>query len=294
MESPGDAAPRKQPADLRNALTVDVEDYFQVSAFAGTISRQSWDDWPRRIERNMAILLELFAERGLQVTFFILGWIAERYPQMVRRIVDAGHELASHGYDHQRVTALDAKAFRVDVERAKGILEDCSGVRVIGYRAPSFSINERTPWAVDCLLETGHRYSSSLYPIAHDHYGAPRASRWPFQPRPGSGFLELPVATARIAGRNWPAAGGGYFRLLPYAISRWSLRRINQREVRPFIFYLHPWEIDPEQPRPAGLPARTRFRHYVNLSRTQRRLERLIEDFHWDRVDRVFLPEKPA
>lgn len=274
---------------LCNALSVDVEDYFQVSAFAGTIARESWDDWPQRIERNMDILLELFAEHGSRVTFFTLGWIAERYPQLVRRIVAGGHELASHGYDHQRVTGFDAESFRQDLARAKGILEDCGGVRVIGYRAPSFSIDERTPWAMDCLLETGHRYSSSLYPIAHDHYGSPRASRWPFQPRPGSGFLELPLATLRFAGRNWPAAGGGYFRLLPYGISRWSLRKINRGDGQPFIFYLHPWEIDPQQPRPPRINVKTRFRHYVNLHRMQSRLQRLLLDFHWGRIDRVFL-----
>lgn len=276
-------------AQLRNALTVDVEDYFQVSAFAGLIARESWDDWPQRIERNMDILLELFAEHDIQVTFFMLGWIAERYPQLVRRLVAGGHELASHGYDHQRVTGLDAESFRRDLVRAKGILEDCSGVRVIGYRAPSFSINERTPWAMDCLLETGHRYSSSLYPIAHDHYGSPQAPRWPFQPRPDREFLELPVATLRFAGRNWPAAGGGYFRLLPYGVSYWLLRKINRRDGRPFIFYLHPWEIDPKQPRPPKISAKTRFRHYVNLHRTQSRLQQLLLDFHWDRVDRIFL-----
>ncbi|MCO6441164.1 MAG: DUF3473 domain-containing protein [Nitrococcus mobilis] len=276
-------------ARLRNALSVDVEDYFQVSAFAGTVPRTSWDDRPARIERNMDILLELFAEHRAQVTFFTLGWIAERYPQLVRRMVAEGHELASHGYDHQRVTELDAGSFRRDLARAKGILEDCAGVRVIGYRAPSFSINERTPWAMDCLLETGHRYSSSLYPIAHDHYGSPQAPRWPFKPRPGREFLELPMATLRLAGRNWPAAGGGYFRLLPYAFSRWSLRRINRCDERPFIFYLHPWEIDPQQPRPSKISVKTRFRHYVNLHRMQSRLQRLLLDFQWDRIDRIFL-----
>lgn len=288
LESP-DVGKSPTATRLRNALTVDVEDYFQVSAFAGSIARESWDNWPQRIERNMDILLELFAEHGIQVTFFTLGWIAERYPYLVRRMVAGGHELASHGYNHQRVTELNAESFRRDLARAKGILEDCSGVRVIGYRAPSFSIDERTPWAMDCLLETGHRYSSSLYPIAHDHYGSPRAPRWPFQPLPGSGFLELPVATVRIVGRNWPAGGGGYFRLLPYGISHWSLRAINRRDGHPFIFYLHPWEIDPQQPRPPRISMKTRFRHYVNLHRMQARLHRLLQDFHWDRVDRIFL-----
>lgn len=285
---PGDGVVKK-PDFLRNALTVDVEDYFQVSAFSGAVARQSWDDWPRRVERNVDILLELFAEHDTHATFFTLGWIAERHRELIRRIVAGGHELASHGYDHQRVTALNTETFRQDLARAKGILEDCTGVAVSGYRAPSFSIDERTPWAMDCLLETGHRYSSSLYPIAHDHYGAPQAPRRPFQPRPGSGFLELPLATVRLAGRNWPAAGGGYFRLLPYGLSCWSLRKINHQEGQPFIFYFHPWEIDPQQPRPSGLGLKTRFRHYVNLRRMQPRVERLLVDFHWDRIDRIFL-----
>ncbi|HET8702093.1 MAG TPA: XrtA system polysaccharide deacetylase [Nitrococcus sp.] len=287
-ESPG-AVELEACTELRNALSVDVEDYFQVSAFASTIARGSWDEWPARIERNMDVLLGLFAEHGIRVTFFTLGWIAERYPQLVRRIVAGGHELASHGYDHQRVTGLDAESFRQDLARAKGILEDCGGVRVIGYRAPSFSIDEHTPWALDCLIETDHRYSSSLYPIAHDHYGSPQAPRWPFQPRPSSEFLELPVATLRFVGRNWPVAGGGYFRLFPYGISQWSLRRINRCDRRPFIFYLHPWEIDPQQPRLPKIGMKTRFRHYLNLHRMQPRLQRLLLDFHWDRIDRIFL-----
>lgn len=280
---------RKACEGLRNALTVDVEDYFQVSAFAATVSRASWDTWPTRIERNMDILLELFADHEVRATFFTLGWIAERYPDLVRRMVAGGHELASHGYDHRRVTELNADAFRQDLARAKGILEDRGGVRVIGYRAPSFSIDERTPWAMDCLLETGHRYSSSLYPIVHDHYGSPQAPRSPFKPRPGRDFLELPMATVRFAGRNWPAAGGGYFRLLPYRLSCWSLRRINRHDGQPFIFYMHPWEIDPRQPRPPRISMKTRFRHYLNLQRMQLRLQRLLQDFHWDRIDRIFL-----
>lgn len=276
-------------AALRNALTIDVEDYFQVSAFEGVIGRDDWERQPPRVDRNLGRLLDLFAAHGAHATFFTLGWVAERYPALVRRIVDEGHELASHGHDHRRVTSLDAAGFRADLQRAKAVLEDVGGTAVRGYRAPSFSIDASTPWAVDCLAETGHHYSSSLYPIRHDHYGAPDAPRWPHRPTGGHDLIELPVATVRLAGRNWPAGGGGYFRLLPYGVSRWTLRRINGHDGRPFIFYLHPWEIDPEQPRPAGLPARTRFRHYVNLSRTQRRLERLLADFCWDRVDRIFL-----
>jgi polysaccharide deacetylase family protein (PEP-CTERM system associated) len=271
---------------LTNALTVDVEDYFQVSALAPHIERASWDARPCRVERNVQRLLAMFDERGATATFFTLGWVAERYPQLVRDIVAGGHELASHGYGHLRATEQGQEEFRQDVLRAKGLLEDIGGQAVVGYRAPSFSIDTSNPWAFDVLLETGHRYSSSVYPVQHDHYGMPDAPRFPYDARPG--LLEIPLTTTRLFERNLPAGGGGYFRLAPYAISRWALRRVNRIDRRPAIFYFHPWELDPGQPRVAGTSLKTRFRHYVNLGRTEARLGRLLRDFRWGRVDQVF------
>jgi polysaccharide deacetylase family protein (PEP-CTERM system associated) len=274
------------PVGLVNALTVDVEDYFQVSALAPVIDRASWDGRECRVERNVDRLLALFSDRGVRATFFTLGWIAERHPQVVRRIVAAGHELASHGYGHLRCNEQGHAEFLADIRRAKQLLEDLSGARVLGYRAPSFSIGASNPWAFDALLEAGHRYSSSVYPVRHDHYGMPEAPRFAFDARPG--LREIPITTTRVLGRNLPAGGGGYFRLLPYAISRWALRRVNTIDRRAAIFYLHPWEIDPAQPRIPGTGLKTRFRHYVNLGRTKHRLERLLGDFRWGRVDEVF------
>jgi len=272
---------------IGNALTVDVEDYFQVSAFAGHVNRDDWGHLPCRVERNVDRILELLDSATAHATFFTLGWIAERYPNLIRRICAAGHEIASHGFAHFRATEQEPPAFLADLRLAKAVLEDVVGCEVIGYRAPSFSVNEANGWAFDCIKAAGYRYSSSLYPIRHDHYGAPNATRFAHEVLPG--LLELPVATVRILGNNLPAGGGGYFRLLPYAISRWSIRRINSVERRPAMFYFHPWEIDPEQPRIAGISAKTRFRHYVNLRRMEARIRRLLRDFHWDRVDRVFL-----
>ena len=278
-------APERSPA-LMNALTVDVEDYFQVSALAPHIDRASWDSLPCRVERNVQRLLELFEQRGARATFFTLGWIAERYPRLVRDIVAGGHELASHGYGHLRASEQGQEAFRADVTRAKALLEDIGGRAVAGYRAPSFSIDASNPWAFDILLETGHRYSSSVYPVQHDHYGMPDAPRFSYAARPG--FTEIPVTTTRLFQRNLPAGGGGYFRLAPYSLSRWALRRVNRVDEQPAIFYFHPWEIDPGQPRVAGTSLKTRFRHYVNLDKTEARLGRLLQDFRWGRVDDVF------
>lgn len=269
-----------------NALSVDVEDYFQVSALAPHIDRASWDSQPCRVERNVQRLLALFEKHGAQATFFTLGWVAERYPQLVRDIVAGGHELASHGHGHLRASEQTPEEFRQDLLRAKGVLEDIAGRPVIGYRAPSFSIGYGNPWAFDVLVETGHRYSSSVYPVKHDHYGMPDAPRFPYAARPG--FTEIPVTTTRMFGRNLPGGGGGYFRLLPYALSRWALRRVNRIDQRPAIFYFHPWEIDPEQPRVPGTSLKTRFRHYVNLDKTEGRLDRLLGDFRWGRVDEVY------
>jgi polysaccharide deacetylase family protein (PEP-CTERM system associated) len=268
-----------------NALTIDVEDYFQVSAFAPYIARSTWEARPCRVERNIERVLELLAENGVHATFFTLGWIAERYPDMVRRIVAGGHELASHGYEHERAGNLAADGFFADVALAKAVLEDISGSLVHGYRAPSFSIGEHNRWAYDCLAKAGYKYSSSVYPIRHDHYGSPDGSR--FAHMAHTDVLEVPIATARLFRTNVPAGGGGYFRLMPYPLSRWLLRRVNRYDAEPAIFYFHPWEIDPDQPRVEGVDAKTRFRHYVNLERTARRLGMLLKDFRWDRMDHV-------
>jgi polysaccharide deacetylase family protein (PEP-CTERM system associated) len=269
-----------------NALTIDVEDYFQVSALAPRIDRGRWDSMPCRVERNLDRLLELLDEKRARATFFTLGWIAERYPQAVRRIVDGGHELASHGYGHLRASEQTPEELRSDVLRCKQILEDISGVIVLGYRAPSFSIGRGNLWAFDVIAEAGYKYSSSVYPVRHDHYGMPDAPRFPYQVR--AGLIEVPITTAQMLGRNLPAGGGGFFRLLPYRVSRWAIERVNRVEGKPAIFYMHPWEIDPGQPRISGVGLKTRFRHYVNLARTEARLTRLLSDFHWDTVPRAF------
>ena len=277
-------------ARMKNAMSIDVEDYFQVSAFASTIRREDWDSMPCRVERNIDVILGLLDEADSKATFFTLGWIAERYPQVVRRIVDGGHELASHGYGHQRVSDLTPELFRDDITRAKRILEDLGGVAVRGYRAPSFSINQKNWWAVEELENAGYVYSSSIYPVKHDHYGMPDAPRFPNYPNGAGGILELPPTTLELMGRNLPAAGGGWFRLLPYSMSRWMLQRVNAQDQAPCMFYFHPWEMDAEQPRQPGLSAKTRFRHYVNLLRMPGRMRKLLNDFEWDRVDRLFLP----
>ncbi len=275
-------------APMLNAMSVDVEDYFQVQAFAGTIDRGDWDSLPCRVERNVDRLLEIFGEAGVKATFFTLGWIAERYPALIRRIVAEGHELASHGWNHTRADSQDEAAFRADIRKTKALLEDIGGVEITGYRAATFSIGPKNYWAFGVLGEEGHRYSSSLYPIRHDLYGDTAASRVPFHPN-GLPLLEVPMTTVQWFGRNFPCSGGGYFRLLPYAVSRLNMRRVNAHEHNPCIFYFHPWEIDPEQPRQQNIDAKTRFRHYTNLGRMEGRLIRLLKDFAWDRMDRVFL-----
>jgi polysaccharide deacetylase family protein (PEP-CTERM system associated) len=274
---------------IRNAMTVDVEDYFQVSAFANTISRDSWESQPCRVERNMDRILAIFADHDIHATFFTLGWIAERYPAVVRRIVEQGHELASHGYGHLRASDQDRTQFAEDIGRAKALLEDIGGQEVKGYRAPSFSIGKDNMWALDVLQEAGYRYSSSIYPVKHDHYGVPDAPRFAYYPNGPDGLLEVPVSTVRFGEKNYPAGGGGFFRFFPYALSRWLLRRVNQRDGEAAIFYFHPWEIDPGQPRQSGISAKTRFRHYINLHRTEERIKELASDFQWDRMDRIYL-----
>lgn len=270
---------------MRNALSVDVEDWFQVGAFDRTIDRADWESLGHRVERNTDAVLALFAERDVKATFFTLGWVAERYPALMRRIAAAGHEVASHGYDHARVFTLTPDQFRADLRKARALLEDASGQAVTGYRAPSFSIDPRTPWAHMILAEEGYRYSSSVAPIRHDHYGWPDSPRFAWKPLADSPLVELPVTTAKAAGRTLAAGGGGFFRLLPYAFSRWAIRQVNQQDHRPAIIYFHPWEIDPDQPRVAGAPLRSRVRHYSNLSVMAAKLRRLIGDFDWTRVD---------
>jgi polysaccharide deacetylase family protein (PEP-CTERM system associated) len=272
---------------MRNALSVDVEDWFQVGAFERVIDRADWDSLPRRVERNSDAVLRLFDEAGVKGTFFTLGWVAERHPALIRRIVDAGHEIASHGWDHARVFTLDANSFRADLRRARGAIEDAGGAAVTGYRAPSFSIDARTPWAHQVLAEEGYTYSSSVAPIVHDHYGWPEAPRFVFRPLADSPLIELPVTTVRFAGRTLAAGGGGFFRMLPYRFSRWAIGRVNATDQRPAVFYFHPWEIDPDQPRVPGASARSRLRHYSRLSAMEGKLRRLLTNFQWGRVDAV-------
>jgi polysaccharide deacetylase family protein (PEP-CTERM system associated) len=269
-----------------NGLSVDIEDWFQVGAFEKTIARDDWDSLIPRVERNTDAVIALFDRAGAKGTFFTLGWVAERYPALIRRIVDAGHELASHGWDHGRVFLMTPDQFRADLRRARQVLEDAGGVTVTGYRAPSFSIDKRTPWAHEILAEEGYAYSSSVAPVVHDHYGWPEAPRFVFRPVAGSAMIELPVTTARLGSRILAAGGGGFFRLLPYAFSRWAIRQVN-REQRPAIFYFHPWEIDPGQPRVKRAPVKSKLRHYSRLGAMEGKLERAIREFAWGRVDQV-------
>ena len=275
-------------ADPFNALTIDVEDYFQVSAFSPYIPRTDWPIRECRIERNIDCILAMLDEHDTKATFFTLGWVADRFPNVVRRIVNNGHELASHGYGHERVSDQTPDSFFADINIAKLILEDIAGTEVRGYRAPSFSIGEKNLWAFETLEKAGYHYSSSIYPIHHDHYGMPNAPRHAH--RIGN-LLEIPATTVRFFNRNWPASGGGYFRLMPYELSRWMIRRVNSVDKLSAVFYFHPWEIDAGQPRINGIGAKTRFRHYVNIDRMENRLHRLLADFSWGRMDKLFLKQ---
>lgn len=268
-------------------MTVDVEDYFQVEAFFGSVNRAEWDTRECRVEPNVDRILQLFADTGTKATFFTLGWVAKRYPGLVRRIVDNGHELASHGLAHFRADQQSRPQFFEDVSAAKALLEDLAGTPVHGYRATSFSITRRNLWALNALEEAGYRYSSSTHPIPHDLYGIPEQPRFAFYPFADSKFMEIPVTTVRMFGRNWPAGGGGYFRLLPYGIFKRNLKVVQNHEHQPCTFYFHPWEIDPGQPRIGGISAKARFRHYFNLGRTYNRLERLLKDFGWSTIASV-------
>jgi polysaccharide deacetylase family protein (PEP-CTERM system associated) len=276
-----------RPGPRSNAMTVDVEDYFQVEAFFPHVRRADWDNRECRVEANVDRILQLFADKSATATFFTLGWVAKRYPQLVRRIVANGHELASHGLAHFRADHQSRIEFFDDVTRAKALLEDVGGKAVHGYRATSFSITRRNLWALTVLEQAGYRYSSSTFPIQHDLYGIPEQPRFAFYPFANNKFMEVPITTVRFCGRNWPAGGGGYFRLLPYALSKRNLGSVQNQEHQPCTFYFHPWEIDPDQPRITGTSVKTRFRHYLNLGRTYGRLQRLLDDFNWSSISSV-------
>ncbi len=278
---------REVNSKITNAMSVDVEDYFQVSAFEKNIDPSDWDKLPCRVEHNTHKILELFKQANIHSTFFVLGWVAERYPELVREIVTHGHELASHGYAHQRATLQSREVFRDDIDRAKKLLEDISGKKILGYRAPSYSISTQNLWAHDELLKAGHEYSSSVYPVKHDLYGIPDAPRFAY--RCENGLLEIPITTSKFGSKNIPAGGGGFFRFFPYTFSRWNIHRVNQKDQQPTIFYFHPWEIDPDQPRQTGISLKSQFRHYLNLNKMQPRLKQLLSDFQWDRMDKIFL-----
>ncbi|MDO7844291.1 XrtA system polysaccharide deacetylase [Sphingomonas immobilis] len=270
---------------MRHALSVDVEEYFQVGAFERVIDKRDWDAIPSRVEYNTDAVLALFAESGVKATFFTLGWVAERHPALIRRIVEGGHELASHGWDHQRVFTMDAETFRADLGRARKALENAGGVPVSGYRAPSFSIDTRTPWAHPILAEEGYTYSSSVAPLKHDHYGWPDAPRYAFNPVPGSPLVEVPVTVAEFGSRRM-ATGGGFFRLFPAMLTNHAVRQV-AADGQPAVFYFHPWEIDPGQPRIAGAPAKSRLRHYSRLGAMAGKLRGLIARHDWTRMDAV-------
>ena len=270
---------------MLNALSVDVEDWFQVGAFEDVIARDNWNSLADRVERNVDEILALFDEADVKATFFTLGWVARKHPVLMRRIADSGHEIASHGWDHARVHAMDRRQFGEDISRARKVIEDAAGVPVTGYRAPSFSIDQRTPWAYSELAEQGYQYSSSVAPVTHDHYGWREAPRFAFYPLPWSDLLEIPVTTAELGGKRLAAGGGGFFRVLPYGFSRWAIRQVNRREDRPAVFYFHPWEIDPGQPRVEGARLKSRLRHYTNLDRMGSKLRQLVHEFPWGRMD---------
>lgn len=269
-----------------NAMTIDVEDYFQVSAFKTVIDPNSWDSIPCRVENNVKLILDILAKSNVKATFFVLGWIAQRFPMLVKQIVAGGHELASHGYGHQMISDLSPKEFEIDVSLAKKILEDISGVPIVGYRAPSFSIVSSTLWAHEILARQGYTYSSSVYPIQHDLYGMPDAPRFAYSPL--SNLLEFPATSVQFFGKNFPASGGGFFRLLPLELSKSIINRVNTVDRQAAIFYCHPWEFDPTQPRIGNASLKSKFRHYVNLDRNSQKFEKLLGAFSWGRMQDVF------
>jgi polysaccharide deacetylase family protein (PEP-CTERM system associated) len=271
-----------------NAMTVDVEDYFQVSAFESYIAKEQWNTLPHRVERNTHKLLDLFKEKNIKATFFTLGWVAERYPDLIKRIVTDGHELACHGYEQIRVTEQTPEQFRNDVSKSKKLLEELSGKEVKGYRAASYSIGANNLWALNVLQEEGFKYSSSIYPVKHDLYGMPDAPRFIYEPIENQNFKEIPITTVRFGDKNLPCGGGGFFRFYPYVLSKWAFNQVNNLENESVLFYFHPWEIDPDQPRQLGLSLKARARHYLNLNRMENRIKRLLTDFKWDTMANVF------
>ncbi len=287
------SADARQPHASCFAMSVDVEDYFHAWALSSVIKRVHWDSWPSRVEASTMRILDLFDRHEIKATFFVLGWVAKRSPSLVREIVARGHELASHGYHHDKVHDLAPQEFLDDVRHTRLLLEDLGGTVVTGFRAPSFSINGCCWWAYDQLNEAGYRYSSSLHPIVHDHYGMPDAPLSPFRPI-ASKLVEIPVATIELLGRRISCAGGGHFRLFPYRWSKWCLSRLAKEEGRTAAFYFHPWEIDPDQPKVKGLPLRSRLRHYTGQAVMEQKLGRLLQDFRWDRFDRLYDVGRPA
>ena len=280
------STPQKQLPTVKNAMSIDVEDYFHVAAFKSNIDPKTWDSMHCRIERNMDVVMSLLRRNNVKATFFTLGWLAQRYPNIVKNIVAEGHELASHGYGHQMIGDMTPMSFKEDVSKAKRLLEDVAGVAVKGYRAPSFSIALKTLWAHDVLADTGHQYSSSVYPIKHDLYGMPSAPRFGYQLP--NGLIEIPATSLRIVGRNFPASGGGFFRLFPSSLSHAIIRKINRDDQQSAIFYCHPWEFDPDQPRVLDASRKSKFRHYINLKQNPKKFDQLLGAFEWAPIREVF------
>lgn len=268
------------------ALTVDIEDYFQVSAFEDLVVRKDWSRLEHRVEANTHKVLDLFAQQNVKSTFFVLGWVAQQYPQLITRIINEGHELASHGFYHQRLTQLSRAEVENDITSSKGILEDISGAAIKGYRAPSFSINQSNIWVLDVLAELGFQYSSSTYPVKHDLYGEPTWPRKAYKTQ--SGIIEIPLSTLQLASRNWPISGGGYFRILPFWLSRWAINRFKKTETQPYMFYFHPWEIDPLQPRFTQAKTKSKFRHYSNLSTMESKITKLLSKHKWQTIEQIY------
>lgn len=280
------------PVKGLNAMTVDVEDFFHVSAFESVITPEQWKDYQPRVDKNTRTLLEMFAKHNVKSTFFVLGWVAERYPELIKEIHAQGHEIASHGYAHRRATEQTREQFTADVTRSKNHLEDLLGEALTGYRAPSFSIGYNNEWAFEVLAELGFKYSSSTYPVKHDLYGTPDWPRFAYTRK--EGIIEIPIPTHKVMGRQTPIGGGGYFRLYPYTLTKSLITGYLKKEKQPYSFYFHPWEIDADQPRMTNAPLKSRFRHYVNLNKTQGKLERLLNDFSWDTMKNVYNIDKTS
>ena len=272
--------------NVLNAMTVDIEDFFHVSAFESVISPNNWDEYKPRVNENTRRLLDLFNTHNVKSTFFVLGWVAERYPELIKEIHRQGHEIASHGYAHRRATEQTPEEFEQDVVRSKNHLEDLLGEKIIGYRAPSFSIGYNNEWAFQVLAELGFKYSSSTYPVKHDLYGTPDWPRFAYKRK--ENIIEIPIPTHRILGRQTPIGGGGYFRLYPYPLTKFLVKSYLKKEQQPYSFYFHPWEIDEHQPRVAGASAKSRFRHYININKTYGKLDRLLSDFSWGTMREVY------